>query len=179
VQLRRTVRLALWGGEEQGLLGSQAYVAQRFGTAESPRAEFARLAGYFNLDSGTGRIRALTVFGPPAAAEALSQIVAPYADTGVAGAQATRNRRLCCSDYTSFWVAGLPGITLGQDPIEYSASWHSNLDSFERIVLADLQQAAQVVASAVYHLAMREQLLPRFASGQLPPPGAAATSGLP
>jgi len=170
---RRSIRLALWGGEEQGLLGSQAYVQQRFGSAESQRAEFSRLSAYFNLDSGTGRIRAFTVFGPQQAADTLSQIVAPYRDLGVAGAQATRNRRLCCSDYTSFWVAGLPGITLVQDPIEYSATWHSNLDSYERIALEDLQQAAMVTASAVYHLAMRDQLLPRFPTGQLPPPGTA------
>jgi Zn-dependent M28 family amino/carboxypeptidase len=168
--------LALWGGEEQGLLGSQAHVAGSYGTAESPRFAHSSVAGYFNLDSGTGRIRSLTVFGPQEAADVLSQIVAPFADIGVTGAVATRSRRLCCSDYTSFWAAGLPGITLIQDPIEYSASWHSNLDSFERIVEDDLKQAAQVVASAVYHLSVRDLPLPRFAPSEMPLPAGTAAS---
>ena len=177
VQPRRSIRVALWGGEEQGLLGSQAHVRAQFGTAESPTPAFYRLAAYFNLDSGTGRIRGLSVFGPPAAAAVLGEIVQPFARVGVAGAIDSRSRRLGGSDHTSFAAAGLPGIGLGQDPIEYStATWHTNLDTYERIVEDDLKQAAMVVASAVYHLAMREQTLPRFTSWELPRPGAEATS---
>ncbi|MBI4875025.1 MAG: M20/M25/M40 family metallo-hydrolase [Acidobacteria bacterium] len=177
VQPRRTIRLALWGGEEQGLLGSQAHVREQFGTAESPKPAFYRLAACFNLDSGTGRIRGLSVFGPPAAAAALNEIVQPFARWGVAGAAGSRSRRLGGSDHTSFAAAGLPGIGLLQDPIEYPTStWHTNLDAYERIVEDDLKQAAMVVASAVYHLAMREQILPRFAPWELPRPGTEAAS---
>ena len=68
VQPRRTIRVALWSGEEQGLLGSQAYVKEHFGTSENPKPEFAKFAGYFNIDSGTGRVRGASVFGPPEAA---------------------------------------------------------------------------------------------------------------
>jgi hypothetical protein len=127
-QPRRTIRVALWGGEEQGLLGSQAYVGRHFGMYESPGPEYSWLAAYFNLDAGTGRVRGLQVFGSQAAADVLSQIVAPFHDDGVAGAIPSSSRRLSSSDYTSFWVAGLPGITLQQDPIEYfTANWHTDL----------------------------------------------------
>ena len=89
VKPRRTIRLALWSGEEQGLLGSQAYVKEHFGTFENPKPEYANFAGYFNIDSGTGRARGMTVFGPPQAAAILRQALAPFADQGVAGATIT------------------------------------------------------------------------------------------
>ncbi|MGC4084563.1 MAG: M20/M25/M40 family metallo-hydrolase [Vicinamibacterales bacterium] len=92
VRPRRTIRVALWSGEEQGLLGSQAYVKEHFGTAESPKPEYANFAGYFNIDSGTGRARGMTVFGPPAAATVLRDVLAPFADNGVIGATSTRSR---------------------------------------------------------------------------------------
>ncbi|MGE3705642.1 MAG: M20/M25/M40 family metallo-hydrolase, partial [Vicinamibacterales bacterium] len=140
---RRTVRVALWSGEEQGLRGSSAYVAQHFGTHENPKPEFGRLAGYFNLDTGTGRARGMTVFGPPAAARVLRQILKPFESSGVLGATTTRSRVRAGSDHTSFNEAGLPGISVMQDPIEYdSHSWHTNLDTYERIIESDTQQAA-------------------------------------
>ena len=80
VKPRRTIRLALWSGEEQGLLGSQAYVKEHFGTFENPKPDYANFAGYFNIDSGTGRARGMTVFGPPEAAAILRQALAPFAD---------------------------------------------------------------------------------------------------
>ena len=83
VQPRRTIRVALWAGEEEGLLGSKAYVAQHFGTAENPKPEFAKFDGYFNVDSGTGRVRGASVFGPPEAASILRNALAPFADLGV------------------------------------------------------------------------------------------------
>ena len=92
VKPRRTIRLALWSGEEQGLLGSQAYVKEHFGTFENPKPEYANFAGYFNIDSGTGRARGMTVFGPPEAATILRQALAPFADQGVGGATRTRSR---------------------------------------------------------------------------------------
>jgi len=166
---RRTIRVALWGGEEQGLLGSQAYVKEHFGTFEEPKADFAKFAGYFNIDQGTGRARGFTVFGPPAAATVLQETVASFKDLGVLGANTTRNRARAGSDHTSFNEAGLPGIWVLQDPIQYDAqTWHSNLDTYERIVEDDVKKSAIVIAAVVYHLAMREERLPLFSKDEMP-----------
>jgi carboxypeptidase Q len=166
---RRTVRVALWSGEEQGLLGSQAYVREHFGTAEQPKPDFAKFAGYFNIDNGTGRVRGWTVFGPPAAGTILRDAVASFKDLGVMGANSTRSRQRGGTDHTSFNEAGLPGIGAIQDPIQYqSYTWHTNLDTYERIVEDDVKKSAIVVASAVYHLAMRDEPLPRFTGDDMP-----------
>ena len=171
VQPRRTIRVALWGGEEQGLLGSKAYVKEHFGTFENPKPGFAKFAGYFNVDSGTGRIRGASVFGPDEAATILREAFKPFEDLGMMGAIATRSRRSGGTDSTSFNEAGLPGIGLSQDPIEYgSYTWHTNLDTLERIVEEDVQKSAIAVAAAVYHLAMRDAMLPRFTKASMPPP---------
>lgn len=169
VRPRRTIRVALWSGEEQGLLGSQAYVKQHFGTAENPKPEFAGFAGYFNIDSGTGRARGMTVFGPPTAANVLRPLLAPFAGNGVLGATSTQSRARGGSDHTSFNEVGLPGIGVGQDPIEYGThTWHTNLDTYERVIESDAQQSAMAIAAAAYHLAMRDEKLPRFAKDQMP-----------
>ena len=166
---RRTIRVALWGGEEQGLLGSKAYVAQHFGTYESQKPEFATFAGYFNVDSGTGRIRGASVFGPADAAAVLRDVFAPFEDLGMEGALATTSRRSGGTDSTSFNAAGLPGIGLGQDPIEYGTyTWHTSLDTYERIIEEDAKKSAISIAAAVYHLAMRDELLPRFTKEKMP-----------
>jgi hypothetical protein len=170
VRPRRTVRVALWSGEEQGLLGSQAYVKEHFGMAEEPKAAHGKFAGYFNIDNGTGRTRGMAVFGPPSAAAILREVVAPFQDLGILGATTTRSRRRGGSDHTSFNEAGLPGIVMLQDPIQYqSDTWHTNLDTYERIVEDDVKQSAIVIAAAVYHLAMRDEPLPRFAGEDMPP----------
>jgi hypothetical protein len=180
---RRTIRLALWTGEEQGLLGSYAYVREHFGTAEEPKPAHTKFAGYINLDTGTGRARGLAVFGPPEAGTILREVVAPMRDLGVMGAMTTRSRVRGGTDHTSFNEAGLPGIGVLQDPIEYQTyTWHTNLDTYERIVEDDVKKAAIVVASTVYHLAMRDEPLPRFKGDDMPrrpgqqpqPPPAAA-----
>jgi carboxypeptidase Q len=178
IKPRRTIRLALWSGEEQGLLGSQAYVKEHFGTFENPKPEYNNFAGYFNIDSGTGRARGMTVFGPPEAAAILRQALTPFALQGVGGAAATTSRRRGGSDHTSFNEAGLPGIGVMQDPIEYNShTWHTNLDTYERIIESDAQSSAMVIASAVYHLAMREDKLPRLSKEQMPRlPSATTTS---
>jgi carboxypeptidase Q len=169
VKPRRTIRVALWSGEEQGLLGSQAYVREHFGTIEDPKPEFEKFAGYFNIDSGTGKARGLTVFGPPAAATILREATAPFADLGLLGATSTTSRTRGSTDHTSFNWAGLPGIAVLQDPIEYQTyTWHTNLDTFERVVEDDVKKSAIVIAAAVYHLAMRDEKLPRLTSEQMP-----------
>lgn len=178
VQPRRTIRVALWGGEEQGLLGSKAYVKQHFGTYENPKPEFATFNGYFNVDSGTGRIRGASVFGPPEAATVLRETFAPFADLGVAGAMATSSRRSGGTDSTSFNEAGLPGIGLSQDPIEYGTyTWHTSLDTYERIIEDDVKKSAMAIAAAVYQLAMRDEMVPRFSKDKMPAPPARRGAG--
>ncbi len=180
VKPRRTIRVALWSGEEEGLLGSQAYVKQHFGTFEEPKPEYAKLVAYFNIDSGTGRARGASVFGPPEAATIVRAALAPFEDLGVMGAIASKSRALGGTDSTSFSQAGLAGIGMGQDPIEYnSATWHTNLDTYERIIDDDARKSAMAIAAAVYQLAMRDEMLPRFSKESMPPlppkPGATPT----
>jgi hypothetical protein len=171
---RRTIRVALWSGEEQGLLGSRAYVRQHFGTFEDQKPEHAKLSAYFNMDSGTGRVRGLTAFGPSATATVLREATAPFKDLGMVGATTTRSRGTGGTDSTNFNAAGLPGINTVLDPIQYGTyTWHTNLDTYERIVEDDVKKAAIVLAGAVYHLAMRDELLPRFSQGDMPRPPAA------
>ena len=170
VRPRRTIRVALWSGEEQGLLGSIAYVKEHFGSFEDQKAGYEKFGGYFNIDSGTGRVRGASVFGPPETAGIMRGILEPFKADGIVGAVASRSRRLGGSDHTAFNQAGLPGIGLGQDPIEYGThTWHTNLDTYERILEEDVKKDAMVVAWAVYQLAMRDELLPRFSKDFMPP----------
>jgi len=170
VKPRRTIRVALWSGEEEGLLGSQAYVKEHFGSFEEQKAGYEKFGGYFNIDSGTGRVRGAAVFGPPETANVMREILAPFKSDGVVGAVATRSRRLGGSDNTSFNQAGLPGIGMGQDPIEYNSNtWHTNLDTYERILEEDVKKDAMVMAWSVYQLAMRDGLLPRLSKAEMPP----------
>lgn len=176
VKPRRTIRVALWSGEEQGLLGSLAYVKAHFGSFEKPGPDYEKFGGYFNIDSGTGRVRGAGVFGPSEAASIMRKILEPFKDDGVVGAVTTRSRSIGGSDNTSFSNAGLPGIGMGQDPIEYGThTWHTNLDTYERILEDDVKKDAVIVAWSVYQLAMRDDLLPRFKAEDMPKPAPAAT----
>ena len=176
VKPRRTIRVACWSGEEQGLLGSQAYVAQHFGTFENPKPEWAKFNGYFNIDSGTGRARGMSVFGPPEAATVLREAVQPFSDLGIAGAISSSGRNLGGTDSTSFNAAGLPGIGISQDPIEYfNVTWHTNLDTYERIIESDAKSSAVTIAAALYQLVMRDEMLPRFKAEEMPKPAETPT----
>ena len=181
VKPRRTIRVALWSGEEQGLLGSAAYVREHFGTFESPKADFEKLSAYLNVDNGTGRIRGFTAFGPPAAAGVLRDAAVSLKDLGLLGATTTRSRASGGSDWTSFSGAGLPGINAMLDPIEYQTyTWHTNLDTYERIVEDDAKQSAVAVAAMAYYLATRDERLPRFPNDEMPrAPGAPAPQAAP
>ncbi len=171
VKPRRTIRVALWSGEEEGLLGSLAYVKAHFGTAEDPKPEWSTLDAYLNIDSGTGRIRGAGVFGPPEAAAVLRPVLAQFEDWGVAGANSTVSRAVGGTDSTSFNNAGLPGIGFSQDPIEYgSLTHHTNLDTYERIVPEDVERAATVIAATLLQLANRDEMLPRFSKDKMPAP---------
>jgi hypothetical protein len=146
-------------------------VKAHFGTAEEPKPEYDNFAGYINIDTGTGRIRGLSVFGPAQAGTILRTAVAPFADLGVAGAITTKSRRTGGTDSTSFNAAGLPGISMQLDPMEYqSHTWHTNLDTYERILEDDVKTQAAVIAAVVYDLAMRDEKLPRFSKEDMPKP---------
>jgi len=179
VQPRRTIRIALWTGEEQGLLGSLAYVEKTFGSFEKPKPAFGKLNAYFNIDSGTSKPRGASVFGPPAAADMLRSTLLPhYADWGFTGVRATTSRATGGTDSTSFNNAGLPGVGFSQDPFDYNTfTHHTNLDTYERIYEEDVREGAVMIASAVYAAAMAEQMLPRFAAAEMPAPVAVPGPG--
>ena len=167
--LKRSVRLALWTGEEQGLHGSRAYVADEFGTFEEPTDAYDGFVAYLNVDSGTGRVRGASVFGPEEAARALDGYLAPLDTAGVAGARPTFSRGIGGSDHTAFNQAGLPGVSLGQDPIAYfSTTWHTNVDTYERILPEDVRQAAATAAYLAYRLANADEPLARFSADEMP-----------
>lgn len=171
VQPRRTIRVALWTGEEEGIWGSQAYVKQHFGSFEAPGPEFSKLDAYLNIDSGTGRARGARVFGPPEAGAIVREDLKPFSDLGVVSAIATKSRRIGGTDSTSFNNAGLPGIGFMQDPIEYgSYTHHTNLDTYERILPEDAEASAIDIAAVVYDLATRDNMVPRFTREQMPAP---------
>ena len=176
---RRTIRVALWSGEEEGLLGSLAYVKEHFGSFEAQKPEWSKLVAYLNVDTGTGRLRGASVFGPRAAADTMREILAPFQDLGIYGAAPSTSRTVGGTDSTSFNNAGLPGIGFQQDPIEYNShTHHTNLDTYERVIEDDVKKAAVIVASAIYHLSMRDEMLPRFApSRDAARTGAARTIG--
>lgn len=171
VQPRRTIRVALWSGEEEGLLGSLAYVKQHFGSFEDQKPEYAKLDAYFNIDSGTGKPRGASVFGPPDSANIVRDALMPFRDWGFVGARTTDSRRTGGTDSTSFNNAGLPGIGLSQDAFDYgSFTHHTNLDTYERIYEEDVREGAVEIASAVYAVAMADQMVPRFAASDMPKP---------
>jgi hypothetical protein len=168
---RRTIRVGLWSGEEEGLLGSAAYVKAHFGTFESPKPEYAKLDCYFNIDSGTGRVRGASVFGPSEGASLITAALEPFKEWSGGAATATNSRATGGTDSTNFNAAGLPGIGLQQDPIEYqSFTWHTQLDTYERIVPEDVKQAATEIASMLWTVANLDQMLPRFPKDQMPAP---------
>jgi carboxypeptidase Q len=124
-----------------------------------------------NVDSGTGRIRGASVFGPKEDADVLRATLASLSDLGFAGVVPNKSRRLGGTDSTSFNKAGLPGIGLSQDPIEYfTDTWHTDIDTYERIIPDDAKKSAIIVAAALYELAMRDDQLPRFVTADMPAP---------
>lgn len=178
---RRTIRVVLFDAEEQGLLGSQAYVRTHYGSFEAPKAAFGQVVAYVNMDSGAGQLRGLSVFGPPAAGQVLRELLAPFKDLGVVGAlhQRTRLPKPDYADITSFSHAGLPAIGVTQDGLEYGEStWHTSVDTPERVPGEDLARTATVLASVAYHLAQRPEKFPTFTREDMPPvppmPGPAA-----
>jgi carboxypeptidase Q len=160
-KMRRTVRLALWTGEEEGLLGSRAYVQQHFAdrTSGDLKPEHAKISAYFNVDNGTGKIRGIYLQGNEAVRPIFEKWMEPFKTEGMTTLSA---RSTGATDHVSFDDAGLPGFQFIQDPIEYDTrTHHTNMDVYERIQVADLKQMAVIVASFAYMTANAEQLLPR------------------
>ncbi len=200
---RRTIRIALWSGEEQGLLGSRAYVAQHFGKLQAPTstatgngngagngtapattpapapvlvkmAEYDKLAGYFNLDNGTGKIRGVYLQGNDMITGLFRQWLAPFKDLG---AETLSLSNTGGTDHLSFDAIGLPGFQFIQDEIEYDTrTHHSNMDVFDRIQGDDMKQAATIMAAFVYQTAMRDEKLPRKPAPGQPAGGATTTN---
>jgi carboxypeptidase Q len=180
VKPRRTIRIALWTGEEQGLFGSKGYVKQHFGSAALSTApdqvslpEFMRravgplevkpeqklISGYFNVDNGSGKIRGVYLQGNGAIAPIFAQWIAPLKDLGVT---TLTMRNTGGTDHLSFDAVGIPGFQFIQDNLDYeSRTHHSNQDVFERLQPSDLKQIATIEALFVYNAAQRDQMLPR------------------
>jgi carboxypeptidase Q len=151
-QPRRTIRIALWSGEEQGLLGSQAWVANH-------RELWPRISAYLNVDNGTGRIRGIWNQENEAATPVFEAALAPFRDLDVL---AVRHGNTGGTDHLAFDRVGVPGFNFIQDPVEYfTRTHHSHVDTFERLLLDDLRQAAVVVAATAWHLANRDEMMPR------------------
>jgi len=161
LRLRRTVRLALWTGEEEGILGSRAYVTQHFAnrTDMNLKPDHAKFAGYFNVDNGTGAIRGVYLQGNEAVAPVFQAWMQPFKNLGMT-TLAIRNTG--GTDHLSFDAVGLPGFQFIQDPVEYnSRTHHSNMDVYERIQAPDMMKNAVIVASFAYLAANRDEKLPR------------------
>jgi Zn-dependent M28 family amino/carboxypeptidase len=174
LKMDRTVRIGLWGAEEEGLLGSKAYVKEHFADPEvmKPSAEHANLAGYFNIDNGTGRIRGVYLQGNEMMRSVFEQWFAAVKDL-TPGAITIRNTG--GTDHLSFVAVGLPGFQFIQDPMDYDTrTHHSNMDMYDRIQPADMRQMAIIEAAFVYNAATRPEKLPRV---DLPAPQPAAGRG--
>lgn len=180
IKPRRTIRIGLWSGEEEGLLGSQGYVEQHFGSRPhmndpdmkdmptllrreagpvTVKPEQAKVSGYFNVDNGTGKIRGVYLQENEAVAPIFETWMKPFKDLGMT---TLTMRNTGGTDHLSFDAAGVPGFQFIQDPVEYETrTHHSNMDVYDRLQPEDLKQISVIVASFVYDAAMRDQMLPR------------------
>jgi len=180
IKPKRTIRIALWTGEEQGLFGSKGYATQHFGSMKTSTApdqmqlpEFMRrpagplelkpeqklISAYFNVDNGSGKIRGIYTQGNAAVAPIFTQWIAPLKDLGVT---TLTMRNTGGTDHLSFDAVGIPGFQFIQDDLDYDTrTHHSNQDVYERLQAADLKQIATVEAIFVYNAAQRDQMMPR------------------
>jgi hypothetical protein len=159
LKMARTVRLALWTGEEQGSLGSRAYVRDHIQGTDGPLPEQSKISAYYNLDNGSGKIRGIYMQDNDAVRPIFEAWVAPLKDLG---ADALTIRSTGSTDHTNFDNAGVPGFQFIQDPLEYSTrTHHSNMDVYDRLQVNDLEQASAVLAWFVYNTAARPDMLPR------------------
>ena len=173
---RRTIRVALWTGEEQGLHGSKAYVANHFGDKSTHAwlPEREHLSAYFNMDNGAGSLRGVYMEGNAAVEPIFRAWLAPFADLG---ADTLTMQGTGGTDHLSFQAVGLPGFQFIQDPMDYGTrTHHTNMDLYERVLEEDVQQAAAIIASFAWHAANRSEKLPRVPLPPLPEPDPSAGS---
>ena len=190
---KRTIRIGLWSGEEQGLLGSSAYVEKHFAELPPPadpklkdlprslqeaplppvyKADYKRISAYYNYDNGGGRIRGIYLQGNETLRGVFREWLKPLRDLG---AETVTLSRTGSTDHVSFDNIGLPGFQFIQDEIEYDTrTHHTNMDTYDHLVPGDLMQAATIVASFVYNTATREEKIPRKT---LPKPRGTGTRG--
>jgi hypothetical protein len=176
VKLRRTVRIGLWGGEEQGLIGSKEYVKAHYGDPATMqlKPEHAKLAGYFNVDNGTGAIRGVYLQGNEAVAPIFQAWMEPFKNLGM---NTLTIRNTGGTDHLSYDAVGLPGFQFVQDDVEYSSrTHHSNMDVYERVQPNDMMRNAVIVAAFVYNTANRDDKLPRKPLPKAQPPASRGTS---
>jgi hypothetical protein len=158
---RRTIRIALWSGEEQGLHGSRNYVKTHFADPAKmePTADHAKVSAYYNLDNGTGKIRGVYLQGNKEVAPIFQKWLEPFGDLG---AKTLTINNTGGTDHLAFDAVGIPGFQFIQDEIEYDTrTHHTNMDTYDHLVPEDLKQAATIIASFVYNTAQRDQKLPR------------------
>jgi hypothetical protein len=176
VKLRRSVRIGLWSGEEQGLLGSKAYVKEHFADPATMqlKPEHAKLAGYFNVDNGTGTIRGVYQQGNEAVAPIFSAWMEPFKNLGMT---TLTIRNTGGTDHLSYDAVGLPGFQFIQDEVEYDTrTHHSSADVYERIQKQDMMNNAVIVAAFVYNTANRDEKLPRKPLPKPTPPAGRGTA---
>jgi len=167
LQPRRTIRVALWGGEEQGLYGSEGYVKSHFGEMIGPdsnrvtkyQLEAEKFTAYYNLDNGAGKIRGIYLQGNAALSPIFREWLRPFNEMGASTVSLQRTRS---TDHVAFEEIGLPGFQFIQDRLEYrSRTHHSTMDHYDRAIEDDLKQAATIMAAFAYNTAMRDERLPR------------------
>jgi carboxypeptidase Q len=174
VKPRRTIRIALWGGEEQGLMGSRAYVREHYGDPATMvlKPGHAKISAYFNSDNGTGRVRGIWLQSNFAADPIFRQWIEPLRDLGV---EAVAPRSVASTDHASFDAVGIPAFQFLVDRLEYnSRSHHSNMDTVDRVQREDMVQHATVAAIFAWNAANRDEKLPRK---PLPKPQRQGTAG--
>ena len=161
IRPKRTIRIALWGGEEQGLIGSFHYVKNHFGDPSTMelKPEQSKISAYYNLDNGSGKIRGIFDQGNDAVVPIFEKWLQPFNDLG---ATTVTRHNTGSTDHLSFDAVGIPGFQFIQDPLDYETrTHHSNMDNYDHLNLNDLKQASTVLAAFVYNTAMRSEKLPR------------------
>ncbi len=175
VRLRRTVRIGLWGGEEEGLLGSKEYIKAHYGDPATMqlKPEHAKFAGYFNVDNGTGQIRGVYLQGNEMVAPIFQSWMEPFRNMGMTTLAIANTGG---TDHLSYDAVGLPGFQFIQDEVEYnSRTHHSNMDVYERVQPQDMMQNATIVAAFAFNAANREEKLPRKPLPKPQPPAGRGT----
>ncbi len=161
VPLKRTVRIGLWSGEEQGLYGSKAYVTKHFAEAKTMKTtpEYEKFDAYLNLDNGSGKIRGVYLQGNDAARPLFQKWLAPFADMD---ASSISPQNTGGTDHLNFDAVGLPGFQFIQDPLDYETiTHHSDVDTYTHAIPADMMQASAIIATLVYDIANDDAKFPR------------------